>query len=642
MVTAIGIAVCVAYLAGGAHGIGVSERDRVFSPADSAEVQLFVPARDVPIDNWPTISNLAGRLSLDVALGRRTALRDLAAVATALAIAAFGIWLLALRMPMFIVAVTMLCVAVSPTFWGRGISWTFDALTPALGLLALWAASRWFATRRRLFAAIAIAAAIAAVMDWRLDVLDSPAQRATFGGLAEFTPLGAFVAVIGVLVLCHPRSPRLLFALAWSVGAVLAEFGHSSSFDAVSLTLAIGGWTAFAVGLGWIQNRVSRSAGIALVSVIALVVMAAPVLTRARLSTLGRDLPSEVRTRVAADLRPADLPDNAAFIAEAHRADVMWQLGLKQARREVVFVPQIPEQVRAAADQGLTLLAFENARANLERMGWLFERDWIGNNAVSVLAGYVPCVDLEAGEWQDVSPLVGTGSFIIHGARPGEAPGGMVLRVPGPQPPEVSSIEPRSIAFEVVAADLRVTAMNRTDPVIVTLASTPVSATAMAEGGLPVRLCAGVERGPLTLGRAASASASLRMNDVAPFGTGWHPIEADPDFFRWTAAPEALVRVSMASPGDVRVTITATPAARPSQHPTIGLIVNGCRLPVQPMQPGQGDYEWVAADTCWRSGMNQVWIAITPLISPASFSQSHDNRLLGARIGAIRLARQER
>jgi hypothetical protein len=260
---------------------------------------------------------------------------------------------------------------------------------------------------------------------------------------------------------------------------------------------------------------------------------------------------------------------------------------------------------------------------------------------VSVVAGRVPCVDLEAGEWQDVSPLVATGSFIIHGARPGEAPGGMVLRVPGREAPQVSSIEPRSIAFEVVANEIRVTATNRTEPVIVTLASTPVSAAAMAEEGQPVMVCPGVQRGPLTLGRTRNASASLRMNDVAPFGPGWHPIEADPDFFRWTAAPDALVRVSMAPAGDVRVTITATPAAGPSQRPAIGLIVNGCRLPVQPMQPGQGDYEWVVGETCWRSGMNQMWIAITPLISPASFSKTHDTRLLGARIGAIRLARRQ-
>lgn len=639
MVAAIGVAVCVAYLAGGAHGIGVSERDREFSPADSEEVQLYLPARDVPIDSWPTLSNVAGRYSLDIALGRRTALRDLAAVATAFAIVAFGVWLLALRMPTFIVAMTMLCMAVSPTFWGRGISWTFDALTPALGLVALWATTRWFATRRRLFAAVATGAAIAALMDWRLDVLDASPRHVTFGALAEFTPLGAFVAVIGVLVLFSPRSPRLLAVLVWSVAAFIAEVGRHSPFDPVSLTLAIGGWTAFAAGLEWLQNRVSRSAGVALVSVIALVVISAPVLTRARLSALGRDLPSELRTRLAADLRPADLPDNAAFIAEAHRADVMWRLGLKQARREVVFVPQIPDRIHAAADQGLTLVALDSARANLERMGVLFERDWIGNNAVSVVAGYAPCVDLKAGEWQDVSPLVAPGSFIIHGARPGEAPGGVVLRVPGPQPPHVSSIEPRSIAFEVAATEVRVSATNRTDPVIVTLASAPVSATATAAEG-PVKVCAGVQPGPLRLGRAANASASLRMNDAAPFVTGWHPVEADPDFFRWTSAPEALVGVSMAPPGDVRVTITATPAARPSQQPTIGLIVNGCRLPAQPMQTGQGDYEWVAPERCWRSGMNRVWIAITPLISPASFSKTHDTRLLGARIGAIRLARQ--
>ena len=640
MIAAISVAACVAYLAGGARGIGVSERDRVFSPADREEIQLLLSARDVPIDNRPSFSNLAGRLSLGVARGRRSALRDLAAVATALAIAAFGAWLLTLRVRMFIVAMTLVCMSMSPLFWGRGIAWTFDALTPALGLLALWATSRWFATRRRLFAAIAIAAAIGAFTDWRLGVLDSSPQQLAIASLAEFTALGAFVAVIGLLVLLDPRSPRLLFAFGWAAVAMLSEFGRHSTFDAVPLTLAIGGWTAFALGLESIQKRVSRSAGIALVSVVALVVTAAPVLTRARLWALGRDLPSEVRTRLAADIRAADLPDHVAFIAEAHRADVMLRLGLKQARREAAFVPQAADKVLAAANQSLTVLAFDHARANLERFGFLFERHWIGNTEVSTVAGHTPCLELKPGEWQDVSLLTGTGSFIIHGSRPGTAPGGVVVRVKGSAAPQVTTIEPRSIPFEVIGTDVRVPETGRADPVIVTLASAPISTTAAAQEGSPVRICAGVHRGPSTLGRAATASASLPMNDAALFGDGWHPLEADPDFFRWTAAPEALVRVRVASPSDMRITLTATPAARPSQRPTIGVVVNGCRSAVRQMQQGQGDYEWIVVASCWRAGLNHVWIAVTPLISPASFYKTHDTRLLGARIGAIRLARQ--
>ena len=132
------------------------------------------------------------------------------------------------------------------------------------------------------------------------------------------------------------------------------------------------------------------------------------------------------------------------------------------------------------------------------------------------------------------------------------------------------------------------------------------------------------------------------MNDGAPFGSGWHSLEADPDFFRWTGAPDASVRVSVAPPGPIRVTITATPASRPSQKPTIELTVNACRLQSMPMRPGQGDYEWDVTEDCWRSGFNQLWISTMPLISPAALFVTHDTRLLGARIGAIRLARLPR
>jgi hypothetical protein len=69
------------------------------------------------------------------------------------------------------------------------------------------------------------------------------------------------------------------------------------------------------------------------------------------------------------------------------------------------------------------------------------------------------------------------------------------------------------------------------------------------------------------------------------------------------------------------------------------LAVNDCQLPIRPMPPGQGDYEWDVEPRCWRTGVNQLWLQSSPLVSPASLQGGHDTRLLGARIGALRFAR---
>ena len=586
---------------------------------------------------------LAARASLAVALGRRSALRDLAAVAGALAAAAFAAWLRAAGVPAFPVVLAMLGMGMGATFWWRGTTYTADALAPALALLAAWAAWRWRARRRRSMVTLAVMSALLAMVE-----LITPLIQGALGGpppgvvaslVREFTPLGAFLVVVGLATLLYSRATRLPAALT-TTGLLLWHLLTRSLIDPIGVPVVVCGWAAIAVALMWIQRIMRPRAGVAVVTVIGVVLVAEPSLTRMRLWALGRDLATEHSVRAANELAIREIPEQAAFVAESRRVDTAILLSAHQAGRRSVIVPQVPEQLAMALDNGTPIIAFPNARAHLERYGFLFERAFAGNVPVSIIAGHVPCVALESGTWQDVSLLVTGGSFVAHGARPGQAAGGMVLRVSGPQPPQVSAIEPRSIPFDVNASDLRVPATSRTDPVIVTLASAPVSAAATAEVGPPVRLCAGVQRGPLTLGGARNASASMRMNESTPFGAGWHPVEADPDFFRWTAAPEALVRVSMAQPDAVRITVTATPAARPSQQPTIGLVVNGCRLPVQRMQPGQGDYEWVTESSCWRSGMNHMWIAVTPLISPAAFFNTHDTRLIGARIGAIQLARR--
>jgi hypothetical protein len=305
---------------------------------------------------------------------------------------------------------------------------------------------------------------------------------------------------------------------------------------------------------------------------------------------------------------------------------------------------------------GRTIAALPEGRRHLERYGFIFERAWAGNAPLFIVAGHLPCVTIEDGKWTDVSAILAADAFVIHGTSPDTAPGGVVFRATGPI--TIDRLEPRTVTYELNAANageegltelaaatsnirggaalaFRVPFTGRPSPVTVHFDQPPVAAVATADDPTPVRLCAGPASADLMLGRSAAATASIAMGAAPPFGPGWHSPERDPDIFRWTAATAAGVRVTMAPPGPVRVTITASPAARPPQQPSIGLSVNGCRLPSRPMPAGQGDYEWDVDAACWRSGANQIWIHTGPLMTPGG----HDSRQLGARIGAIRLTR---
>ena len=681
---AIGVIACLAYLAGGRLDIGTAAFDRVFAPVDRADAQVRLPALDVPFDHAPTVSTATARLSLAVARGRRTALRDLAAVSGAAVIVAFGAWLGAAGVPVFSIALAMMGMASSATFWWRGVSWNGDALSPALALLAAWSLWQWLSTGRPWLAAIAVASGTAALIEDRAWLAVLPALAiligtrvsasrpaiialgvmaaagavfgagpvliagpATPGALAaalnaEFTPLGAFLIVVGIGALWTTASARVA-TLACGVSLVMWFFlAPRSQVEYVSVPLAVCGWAAIAVALAWVQQSVGGRGGVAFATAAAIALVASSALARGRFSELGRDRPSSLAVRAAFDVRPADLPANAALVAESRRVDAAILLSAKQAGHDLAMVPQSPAAIDKALGGVTTLYAFSRARANLERLGYMFEREWIGNAGAAVLLGHAPCVALLPGEWRDVSPLVAAGSFVLHGGAPGEAPGGAVVRLLNPERPRVATIEPRSIPFEMIdpqpgSIAVRVARTGRTDPVIVTLDSVPVSATATAEDASPVTLCQGILRAPLTVG--TGNTATVRMNDSAPFLSGWHPVEADPDLFRWTAEPDAVLLISVAPAGPLRITITATPAARTAQDPRIALRVNDCRLDTQPMQAGQGDYEWLAGEPCWRAGMNQLAIGVTPLVSPAALLASHDTRLLGARIGAIRLTR---
>ena len=143
VIAAVGLAACLTYLSGAALGIGTSDRDHVFVPADPPSAQSLLPALDTPYVVAWSPSSLAGRGSIAIAKGRRTALRDFAAVASALAIVALGMWLSTAGVPWYPALFAMLAMGASATFWWRGIYWSADALSPALALTAAWAGWRW-------------------------------------------------------------------------------------------------------------------------------------------------------------------------------------------------------------------------------------------------------------------------------------------------------------------------------------------------------------------------------------------------------------------------------------------------------------------------------------------------------------------
>ena len=664
VVIAAGITICIAYLAGGARSIGAGARDVVFSPAMAPAAQLTATAADVAVGARSTPSSVVARGSIAIAKGRRSAVRDFAAVSAAAAAIAFAALLHAARLPAFAVIATMLGIAFGDTFWWRGTNYTASALFPLLFLTALWAALRWQASRRRWAAGLAIVCGILAIVDFVRPLAGATTAMAAAPGFLssltrEFTPLGLLLAGIGLIVLLRAPSTRAQAAVM-AVVLLLWHWLWRSPLDPVNVMIVIAGWWAVAIALSWLHSITPERSRPLLIGAIAVILIAAPVLTRARLAALGADAASERRVRIANDFPAAHAPDGAIVIAESRRADTALLLSSRLAKRPISLVPQSVDQVAEASTSGRPVIAFEHARANLEPYGFLFEPDVIGNVTVARVVGRAPCVSLDSETWQDVSLLLANGSVVVHGSN-AAAPSGVVIRMAAPSPMAIAAIDPRSTGFEIgdVAADaegvpqllampgskdqglrltsLRIPASGRVAPVIVAFASPPAFAVATAEDPIATSLCPGPQRGGTMLGSAVNAS--VRMNDNIPFGPGWHPVEADPDLFRWTAAPDAVLRIAVSRPGTVRVTITATPASRPTQKPTIALRVNDCRLETHAMHAGQGDYEWRVEERCWKPGMNQLSIQTSPLISPASLFSTHDTRLLGARIGAVRLAR---
>ncbi len=686
-IAAVGVVVLLTFLSGASDGIGTADRDYSFSPADQPSAQLLLPALDTPYASPWSPSSLAGRGAMAIASGRRTAPRDLAGVTTAAAIVMLGLWLTSAGVPLFPVLLTMLAMAAGSTIWWRGIYWTGDSLSPLFAMTAAWAAWRGLQTPRRIFAVAAVVAAALAMSEdpaWLACVpaalvfawnhRPSPRDRtiSVAAGIAiaacavlpvlaivdaqtqsigvvvanlsrEFTPLGAGLMLIGLAVLA--RVPHQRQGLATLVIGLAAWqwFVPHSRLDPVSVPTAFAGWAAIAISLAWLQGTLSRRAGQSLIVVVGLLMIGEPALTRARMAALGRDRHSNEQAQMAYAFSAHDLPAGTAIVAESRRVDATVLLASGKDGHPAVLVPQTLDGVDAWITSGLPLVAFANARANLAPFGFLFERAWAGNTAVSTVTGRANCATLKAGEWTDVSLLLASGTFIVHGAGPGTAPGGVKLRLTDNEPARFASIEPRSIPYSLSAATggatLDIPATGRRSPVTFAFVAPPHDAVATAEDDSPVMICPGVQVRDLMLVANPLATVALPMTSATAFGPGWHSAEADPDPFRWTSGPRSSVRITTATPGPIRVTITATPAAPQVQQPSLAFTVNACALSPQAMPPGQGDYEWAVPARCWRAGANQLWVGVTPLVTPASLNGGPDTRLLGARVGAIRFAR---
>jgi hypothetical protein len=499
---------------------------------------------------------------------------------------------------------------------------------------------------RGIIVAVGIAIAACAVLPVVATVdVQAPSIGVLVANLSrEFTPIGTGLMIIGVAVLAQIPHQQAGLAILVIGLAAWQWFVPHSRFDPVSVPVAFTGWAAIATALAWLQGTFSRRAGQVLLVVLGLLLIGEPALTRARLAALGRDNRSNEQARLAYAFSTGDLPTGTAIVSESRRVDSTVLLASSKAGQPAVFVPQQIDAVEEWIAGGRPLVAFANARANLAPFGFLFERAWAGTTPVSTVAGRATCATLKPGEWTDVSLLLAGGTFIVHGAGPGTAPGGVQLRLTDATPVAFAKIEPRSIPYSLSAVSdgvstLRIPETGRTSPVTFWFATAPQEAVATAENNSPAMICPGVQTRDLTLSAKPLATASLPMTSAFAFGPGWHSAEADPDLFRWTSARRSSVRITTVAAGSVRVTITATPAAPQAQRPSIGFTVNSCAYPAQAMPPGQGDYEWEVPATCWRAGANQLWVEVTPLVTPASLNGGPDTRLLGARIGAIRLAR---
>jgi hypothetical protein len=481
----------------------------------------------------------------------------------------------------------------------------------------------------------------------------------------EFTPLGSVLLLIGLGVLWQATRDRALL-VTFVLGLVAARyFLPQTDPTRAGVPIAVCGWLAIATALAWLGRR-RPIAATALVSTAGVLVVAQPALTRLRMTMLHEGSPLRAEAHLSSQIRMSDLPSDGVIVATSRGVDAMLVLSARLANQRAVVVPQNAVHVEALVATGRPVLAFPSARTNLAALGFLFERSFAGNVPLHIVVGRQRCTPLVPNQWIDVTRQLDGGSFSVQSEEPSPEAGRVMLYLLAPRlielrsrlaplsvfesppvPPdsesaartllETTSVRGRSNGWPITAWSVSLPAPP--EQTGMTLSEPPHAAIATADVSRAIAICSASARTDFALMSTLGSAASAAMMSGAVFGTGWHTPEGGADTFRWTAAPEAVVRINVVRPGPIRVTIIAASASPPSAQPRAGLTVNHCALPDQPMFPHAQNLTWMVNAECWSTGSNRLWLRTGPLVSPASLGMGTDTRPLGARVSAIRVQR---
>jgi hypothetical protein len=482
---------------------------------------------------------------------------------------------------------------------------------------------------------------------------------------SEFTPIGQILLLAGVAVLWGRNRDRL--ALAALVGGVVAVRYLVPQLQPAlaGAPFAIVGWAMVAVGLEWLGATLPAGSPI-VAGLAGSLLVGQPALTRVRMASVHEATSPLLEHRMAAELKLSALPPDSLMIANSRTADSAILLSAALAGSPIVLVPQRADVVTAALGTGHRLLAFPSSREHLASAGFLFERFFAGNVELATVVGQQTCTPLVPNQWIDISLQLDSGSFSVQSEAAAATPGLLSIYLASPRPVIVSDRDRLSTPYEstLLSDDAGAEARRRLDeatsrgggmsrwPITVinvsaseaptqatfSLSDVPQAAIVVSTITPAVTLCPASARTNPVLDSSPRASSSARLISASTFGAGWHSPEGGDDTFRWTASGESSIRAHVNRPGLIRVIVTAMPAAPALSGPRLGLSVNGCVLPDQPLA-GLNDISWTVPADCWKTGANQLWLRSGPLVSPASLGHGGDTRQLGARVSAVRLER---
>jgi hypothetical protein len=258
------------------------------------------------------------------------------------------------------------------------------------------------------------------------------------------------------------------------------------------------------------------------------------------------------------------------------------------------------------------------------------------------LRGEYPRRDISDGDWRDVGDLARSGSMMVRVP----AGQGAVLYVAddrelAPRPFDRSSARAHVevVPFKQDEAGLRDrlaadgaagTGLDQHRAVYRIQIDAPANAAVsvhLAIGGIPVRAIGRATRvassgGSVLFGvgldgllrtpdRTSEVLLMGRDDQAQLTGAGWSDADRHPAGpFRWMTSPESRLVLPIAHPGARTIQVQALSTGEPGAV-SIGLLVNGSALPMQPLASGWHIYDWVLPRPV-PSGPNNVSVIVRP------------------------------